>query len=408
MFDLDNIRENFPILKTKMSGQPLIYFDNAATTLKPLSVIREVERILSTQSVNIHRGDYQLSYDISNQYEEVRKTIAMFINAQSDEIVFTSGATEGLNFVAYGLEHLIEEGDVILTTHTDHASNLLPWFEVAKRKNAKIEYFKLTPEGRIDLTNLDQQIHNKVKVITLVHVSNVLGYINPVKEIIDFAHKKDICVVLDGAQSVAHLSIDVKKLDVDFLAWSGHKMCSPTGIGVLYGKKTWLNKLRSIKLGGGANAVFDENGNYELKSSPSRFEAGTPAIESTIALKASIEFLSGIGMDQIHAHETMLKDYFISKIQHFDHIKVYNLKTDTGIVIFNIDGIFAQDAAAYLSSKGIAVRAGNHCAKLIHHVIGVTETLRASFYLYNTISEVDVLVEALKEITLEKCVDLYI
>lgn len=408
MFDLENIRESFPILKTKMSGQPLIYFDNAATTLKPLCVIREVERILSTQSVNIHRGDYQLSYEISNQYEAVRNTVANFINAKSDEIVFTSGATEGLNFIAYGLEYLIEEGDVILTTHTDHSSNLLPWFEVAKRKKAKIEYFKLTPEGRIDLTDLNTQIHSKVKVVTLVHVSNVLGYINPVEEIIKLAHQKEICVVLDGAQSVAHLSIDVKKIDVDFLAWSGHKMCSPTGIGVLYGKKAWLDKLRSIKLGGGANATFDENGSYELKSTPARFEAGTPAIESTIALKCAIEYLISVGMDEIHAHEIMLKNYFISKIQHFSHVKVYNLGTDTGIVIFNIDGIFAQDAAAYLSSKGIAVRAGNHCAKLIHHVIGVTETLRASFYLYNTLSEVDVLVEALREITLEKCVDLYI
>lgn len=408
MLDLKNIRAQFPILKTKMSGQPLIYFDNAATTLKPQSVINDVTRILSNQSVNIHRGDYQLSYDISNEYEEARKTVARFINAEVNEIVFTSGATEGLNAIAYGLEHHLNEGDVILTTHTDHASNLLPWFEVAKRRKAKIEYFKLTDEGRIDLTKLDQTLHVKVKFITLVHVSNVLGYINPVEDIITMAHQRNIAVILDGAQSVAHIKMDVKALDVDFLAWSGHKMCSPTGVGVLYGKKVWLDQLKSIKLGGGANAQFNEHGEVILKSVPTRFEAGTPAIESTIALKSAIQYLESVGMHQIHEHEVQLKNYFLSKIQDFKHITVYNPSTDTGIVIFNVEGIFAQDAAAYLSSHGIAVRAGNHCAKLIHHVIGVTETLRASFYVYNTVAEVDHLVEVLKEITLEKCVDLYI
>lgn len=408
MLDLKNIRAQFPILKTKMSGQPLIYFDNAATTLKPQSVINDVTRILSNQSVNIHRGDYQLSYDISNEYEEARKTVARFINAEVNEIVFTSGATEGLNAIAYGLEHHLNEGDVILTTHTDHASNLLPWFEVAKRRKAKIEYFKLTDEGRIDLTKLDQTLHVKVKFITLVHVSNVLGYINPVEDIITMAHQRNIAVILDGAQSVAHIKMDVKALDVDFLACSGHKMCSPTGVGVLYGKKVWLDQLKSIKLGGGANAQFNEHGEVILKSVPTRFEAGTPAIESTIALKSAIQYLESVGMHQIHEHEVQLKNYFLSKIQDFKYITVYNPSTDTGIVIFNVEGIFAQDAAAYLSSHGIAVRAGNHCAKLIHHVIGVTETLRASFYVYNTVEEVDHLVEVLKEITLEKCVDLYI
>lgn len=408
MLDLNHIRAQFPILKTKMSGKPLIYFDNAATTLKPQGVINDVTRILSTQSVNIHRGDYQLSYDISNEYEAVRKSVAKFINADVNEIVFTSGATEGLNAIAYGLEHHLNEGDVILTTHTDHASNLLPWFEVAKRRKAKIEYLKLTKEGRIDLSKLDQALHSKVKFITLVHVSNVLGFINPVEDIIRMAHQRNMAVILDGAQSVAHIKMDVKALDVDFLAWSGHKMCSPTGVGVLYGKKEWLDQLKSIKLGGGANAQFNEHGEVILKSVPTRFEAGTPAIESTIALKSALQFLQSVGMHQIHEHEVLLKNHFLSKIQDFKHITVYNPSTDTGIVIFNVEGIFAQDAAAYLSSHGIAVRAGNHCAKLIHHVIGVTETLRASFYVYNTVEEVDHLVEVLREITLEKCVDLYI
>lgn len=408
MLDLNHIRAQFPILKTKMSGKPLIYFDNAATTLKPQGVINDVTRILSTQSVNIHRGDYQLSYDISNEYEEVRKSVAKFINADVNKIVFTSGATEGLNAIAYGLEHHLNEGDVILTTHTDHASNLLPWFEVAKRRKAKIEYLKLTKEGRIDLSKLDQALHSKVKFITLVHVSNVLGFINPVEDIIRMAHQRNMAVILDGAQSVAHIKMDVKALDVDFLAWSGHKMCSPTGVGVLYGKKEWLDQLKSIKLGGGANAQFNEHGEVILKSVPTRFEAGTPAIESTIALKSALQFLQSVGMHQIHEHEVLLKNHFLSKIQDFKHITVYNPSTDTGIVIFNVEGIFAQDAAAYLSSHGIAVRAGNHCAKLIHHVIGVTETLRASFYVYNTVEEVDHLVEVLREITLEKCVDLYI
>jgi len=408
MLDLNHIRAQFPILKTKMSGKPLIYFDNAATTLKPQSVINDVTRILSSQSVNIHRGDYQLSYDISNEYEEARESVAKFINADVNEIVFTSGATEGLNAIAYGLEHHLNEGDVILTTHTDHASNLLPWFEVAKRRKAKIEYFKLKEEGRIDLSKLDQALHSKVKFITLVHVSNVLGFINPVEDIIKMAHQRNMVVILDGAQSVAHIKMDVKALDVDFLAWSGHKMCSPTGVGVLYGKKEWLEQLKSIKLGGGANAQFNEQGEVILKSVPTRFEAGTPAIESTIALKSALQFLDSVGMHHIHEHEVILKNHFLSKIQDFKHITVYNPSTDTGIVIFNVEGIFAQDAAAYLSSHGIAVRAGNHCAKLIHHVIGVTETLRASFYVYNTIDEVDHLVEVLRDITLEKCVDLYI
>lgn len=408
MLDLVAIRKEFPILHTKMSGKPLIYFDNAATTLKPQSVIDEVSRVLATLSVNIHRGDYALSYEVSNQYEAARKQVAQFINADIDEIVFTSGATQSLNDIAYGLEHLLCEGDVVLTTLTEHASNILPWFEVTQRKNAKIEYLTLTHEGRIDLNALEKHMHERVKFISIVHVSNVLGYINPVNEIIRLAHKHGIGVILDGAQSVAHVSIDVKALDVDFLAWSGHKMCSPTGVGVIYGKKAWLAKLKNVKMGGGANAQFNAAGEVVLKSVPFRFEAGTPAIEATLGLKAAIQFLNSVEMQAIHHHEIMLKNYFLSKIQDFNHIRVYNPNTDTGIVVFNVEGVFAQDAAAYLSSHGIAVRAGNHCAKLIHHIIGVSETLRASFYMYNTVAEIDMLVHVLKDISLEKCVDLYV
>lgn len=410
MFDVNVIRQDFPMLKnTANQVKPLIYFDNAATTLKPQSVIDAVTRYYSEASVNIHRGDYDLSYQVSEEYEQTRKSVARFIHANENEVVFTAGASASLNLIAYGYgQKFLEEGDVILTSAAEHASSILPWFRVAEVTGAKIEFIELTQEGELTLENFKKAMHTGVKIVAIAHITNVMGYIAPIKDLAKVAHEFGALIVVDGAQSVPHIATDVKDSDIDFLSFSAHKMLGPTGLGVLYGKYELLEKMDPFMLGGGSNARFDICGNIQLKSSPFKFESGTPAIEAVLGLKAAIDYLEGIGMENIEAYEHELRVYLVEQIKDMPHIHIYNQNASTGIVTLNAKGIFAQDTALYLNSKGIAVRAGNHCAKILVEILKTADTVRVSLNFYNTKAEVDRLVEALRDITLAKCVDLYL
>lgn len=406
MFDVKKIRDDFPMFK----NQPdLIYLDNAATTFKPQCVIDEVINYYSTKTCNIHRGDYDISYQVSEEYEKVRKTIAQFIHAQNEkEIVFTGGASSALNLVAYGYgRKYLQENDVVLSTEAEHASNILPWFKVCEETQAKLEYIPLNEKGELTLENFKKVLTPNVKVIVIANVTNVLGYPVPIEEIVKLAHQQGAIVVCDGAQAIPHIVVDVQKWDVDFLAFSGHKICGPTGIGVLYGKFELLDKMDPFMLGGGSNARFDMCGNITLKNPPFKFESGTPAIEAVLGLGKAIEYVDAIGMENIEAYEHELKRYCVEKLKKLEHVILYNEDSPTGLIAFNIQGVFAQDAASYLNSKHIAVRAGNHCAKILMEVLKTSETVRASFYFYNTKEEVDAFVEAVSEITLENCVGLF-
>ena len=409
MFDVNEIRKDFPMLQQKtMQNHSLVYLDNGATTFKPQCVIDAVTKYYTETSCNIHRGDYDLSFQISREYEDARKAVASFLNAETNEIVFTSGATASLNMIAYGygLTHL-KKGDVILTCEAEHASSILPWFQVAEKTGAKIEYIELTDQGELSADNVRKALHPRVKAIVFAAVSNVLGYKNDVKEITRLAHESGAVVICDGAQWVPHVKTDVKDLDVDFLAFSAHKCCGPTGIGVLYGKYELLEAMEPVFMGGGANARFQADGSLILKHAPQKFEAGTPAIEAALGLKAAVDYLEKIGMENIEAYEAELKRYAIEKLKKLDNLIVYNPEASTGIIAFNVKNVFAQDAASYLNSQGIAVRAGNHCAKILVNYLKTSETIRASFYFYNTKDDVDRFVEACSNITVENCIGLF-
>lgn len=402
MLNALEIRKDFPMIQNNKS----IYFDSAATSFKPQCVIDKVVKYYTHENSNIHRGDYEISYQVSKEYEEVRELTAKFLNAKdSNEIVFTNGASSSLNLVAYGYgQKFLKEGDIILSTEAEHASNILPWFKVSEVTKAKIEYIPLNEDGSFDINKFKTLMNDKVKVVTLAHVSNVLGYIMPMKEICEIAHEYGAVVVCDGAQSVPHIKTDVQDLDVDFLCFSSHKMLGPSGVGVLYGKYELLDKMDPFMLGGGANARFDICGNILLKNPPFKFEAGTPCVEGVLGFGEALKYLMNLGMENVEEYDKYLHDYLLNRMLELDNVEVYNTKSKTSIVTFNVKGIFAQDVAAYLNSKGIATRSGNHCAKILLNVIGVSETIRASLYLYNTKEEVDYFVDVLKDVTLEKCI----
>ncbi len=406
MLDIKKIRNDFPMLK---NNPDLLFLDNSATTLKPQCVIDAVNSYYIKNTTNIHRGDYTISVNVSNEYESTRKKVAKFINAQSEnEIVFTSGATASLNLIAQAYEEKINEGDIILTTLAEHASSVLPWFKVAERKNAQIVYIPLNNDGRLTIDNFKKVLNDKVKVVALAHITNVLGYAVPIEEICELAHEINAIVVCDGAQAVPHLKCDVVKWGVDFLAFSAHKCCAPTGIGVLYGKKELLEMMTPQILGGGSNSRFDKEGNILLKQAPYKFEAGTPAIEATLGFGAALDYLSEIGMENIETYEKELKTYCVEQLKKLEQVILYNPDADSGIVAFNIKDVFAQDAASYLNYKNIAVRSGNHCAKILPEVVHTTQTIRASFYFYNTYEDVDRFVKAVSEINLESCINIYL
>jgi cysteine desulfurase/selenocysteine lyase len=409
MFDVNKIRNDFPMFDHIDPYKPLVYFDNAATTFKPRSVVEAVTRYYTTSSVNIHRGDYDLSYQVSEEYEQARKAVAHFINSEEREVVFTSGASASLNLVAYGYgRKFLKKGDVILSSEAEHASNILPWFKCAEETGAIVEYVKLTEEGELTIENFRAAMHDKVKVVAVANITNVLGFIAPIKEMAKVAHEFGAIIAVDGAQSAPHIPTDVKDWDIDFLSFSAHKMCGPTGVGILYGKFHHLQAMDPFMLGGGSNARFDICGNILLKSPPFKFEAGTPAIEAVLGLNAAILYLESVGMENIEKYEHELRVYLVEQLSKIDTVHIYNPHAATGIVTFNFKEIFAQDAAMYLNSRGIAVRSGNHCAKILIDILKTSETIRASVYFYNTKEEVDRFIAVCKETTLEKCIDLYL
>lgn len=407
--DIENIRKDFPLLSQTMMGHPLIYFDNGATTLKPTCVIEAVTNYYTTLGANAHRGDYELSAKVDDAYEAARQRVAQFLHAPSSkQIVFTSGTSASLNQVAEGYaKKILQEGDVVLSTMAEHASSILPFLRAAHAKNATVEYIDLDEQGRITMEHVKAALHERVKMIVLAHVSNVLGQIAPIEEICALAHQRGIVVVVDGAQSTPHLPIDVQRMDCDFFVFSAHKLCGPTGVGVLYGKMDLLKQCEPLYLGGGSNARFDACGNLQLKEVPFCFESGTPPIEGVLGMRAAIDYLDAIGMDAIHAHERSLRTYIVEAMKQMDHVILYNERAQSGIITFNVKNIFAQDVASYFNAQGIALRSGQHCAKLLIDFLGTGATLRASLYLYNTKEEADRFLDVLRNCTMERCLDIF-
>lgn len=387
-------REDFPMLK-----QDIIYLDNGATSLKPKCVIDKIVDYYENYSANAHRGDYDISFKVDMEYENTRDLVREFIHAEfKEEIVFTSGTTESLNYIATGFfSHMIEPGDEILITQSEHASNVLPWFELANRYGAVIKYIPLDEHHYVTLENVKKSVTKNTKIIALAHITNVIGDVRPIKKITEFAHKNNIFVVVDGAQSVPHKKVDVMDLDIDFLTFSAHKMCGPTGVGVLYGKKELLEALIPVKLGGGMNESFDSVDQVYYNELPARLEAGTPNISGVIAFGEALRYLMNIGMDKIEEQETKLRKYLIDHLIKIPHLDIVNIESDSAIVAFNVDGIFSQDVAYYLNKYNVCVRAGNHCAKILKSEVGVTNTIRVSLYFYNTEEEIDNLIELLKD-----------
>ena len=386
-------REDFPML-----NGDIIYLDNGATSLKPKCVIDKTLEYYEKYSANAHRGDYDISFKVDVEYENAREEVRNFINAKSkEEIVFTSGTTDSLNMIATGFfGNLLEPGDEILITTSEHASNVMPWFRLCKDNGAIVNFIPLDDSLHVTIDNVKKSITPNTKVIALAGITNVVGDIRPIKEITKLAHEHDIFVVVDGAQSVPHIKTDVQDLDIDFLAFSGHKMLGPTGVGVLYGKKELLEELEPVNLGGGMNESFDTVDTMYYKELPTRLEAGTPNIAGVIGLGEAIRYINKIGIEKIHERELHLRDYLIEKLMPLNHIDIINLEADSGIVAFNVNGIFSQDVAYFLNKYNICVRAGNHCAKILKNATGVTNSLRVSLYFYNTEKEIDELVELLK------------
>ena len=381
-----------------MLNKDIIYFDNGATSLKPKCVIDKIKDYYENYSANAHRGDYDISFKVDVEYENAREEVMNFINAKKkEEIVFTSGTTDSLNMIAFGFfQKYLEPSDEVLITTSEHASNVLPWFRLSKLIGCKFNFIPLDEDYHVTLDNVKKSITPNTKVISLAGVTNVIGDVRPIKEITRLAHERDIFVVVDGAQSVPHIKTDVQDLDIDFLAFSGHKMLGPTGVGVLYGKYEFLNDLEPVRVGGGMNESFDTVDSVYYKEIPTRLEAGTPNIAGVIGLGEAIRYIKKVGIDKIHEREIYLRNYLIEKLLPMEHIDIINLEADSGIVAFNVEGIFSQDVAYYLNKYNICVRAGNHCAKILKNAIGATNSLRVSLYFYNTETEIDEFVELLK------------
>ncbi len=388
-------RDDFPIFKEK---KDLIYFDNGATTLKPQKVIDSITSYYSSYTANAHRGDYDNSIEVDSKYEGVRTKVKNFINAESEkEIIFTKGTTDSLNMIVFGfMINYLKDGDEVLISKSEHASNVLPWMELANRIGIKIKYVELNEDFELTPENILKNITEKTKVISLAHVTNVIGDVRDINSIGKICKEHNIIFVVDAAQSIGHIKIDVTKSNIDFLAFSAHKMLGPTGVGVLYGKYNLLDKLIPTSYGGGMNSFFESTGEVEYKELPERLEAGTQNIAGVIGMGEAIDYINKIGIDNIHKHELELKKYAIEKLSDIPNLKIYNKNSQSGIVVFNIDKIFSQDLAVYLNHYKICVRSGNHCAKILKDEIKASNTCRASFYIYNTKEEIDKLVDVLE------------
>ena len=385
-------REDFRLL-----DKNIIYFDNGATTLKPYILSDSLRDYYDNYSANAHRGDYDISLKVDSMYENTRELIRKFIGAKSsNQIVFTSNTTDSLNKIIFGyFKKYLKKDDEVLITKAEHASNILPWYELADSIGIKVKYIELNKDHKLTMDNLKKSITDNTKVISIAHITNVVGDVRPIKEIIKYAHENGIKVLIDGAQSVPHIKIDVTDIDMDFLAFSAHKMCGPTGVGVLYIKEELLNDINPIIFGGGMNSSFSFNGEREYKELPYLLEAGTPNIAGVIAFGSIINYLNKIGIKNIEEREKELKEYALKKLKNVKNIIIYNENTDSGIITFNIKDIFSQDLAIYLNKYNICVRAGNHCAKILKDELGIKNTCRISFYFYNTFEEIDKLVEVL-------------
>lgn len=389
---------DFPMLNKTMQNHRLVYLDNAATSFKPTVVLDAIRDYYENYCANTHRGDYDIAHFADVNYDKARQTVADFINADKNEVVFTAGTSMSINMIAYGYGmKFLKPGDEILLTEAEHASNVLPWFTVAKETGCTIRYIPLTKEGRLTPENVEKAMSEKTKIVAIAQVTNVLGYVVDIKTISKIVHKHGALIMVDGAQSVPHIKVDVKDLDCDFLSFSGHKMCGPTGIGVMYGKYELLKVMEPLMSGGGMNARFNTCGEVTLLLPPAKFEAGTQNIEGAIGLAAAIKYLDKIGMDNIEKYEKGLRDYAISKLKELDNVILYNETAESGIITFNIKDVFAQDAATYLNSRGVCVRSGQHCAKILMDFLGTVATVRASLYFYNTKEDIDVFVDACKK-----------
>ncbi len=385
-------REDFEILK-----DGLIYFDNAATTQKPKCVVDAIVDYYTKYTANAHRGDYGISLKVDEEYEKVREKVKKLINATSEkEIIFTKGSTESLNTIVFGyMSKYLKSGDEVLLTKSEHASNVLPWMSLAETKGIVVKYIELEDDYSLTIEKVKSAINEKTKVISIAHITNTIGDIRPVEEIGKICKENNILFVLDATQSIGHMPFDAQKINVDFLAFSAHKMLGPTGVGVLYGKEELLDKLVPLEYGGGMNEIFSSDGKYELKELPARLEAGTRNIAGVIGLGKAIDYLTNIGLDNIHKYEIELKKYLMDKIKGIPNIKIYNYSCESGLLLFNVGKYFSQDVAIYLDQYKICIRAGNHCAKMLQEIINTTNTCRVSLYFYNTKEEIDVLINAL-------------
>ena len=392
-------RDDFKLLKND-----IIYFDNGATTLKPYILSETISDYYNNYSANAHRGDYDMSLKVDAMYEKTRELVKKFINAKNiNEIVFTNNATDSLNKIVFGFfSHYLKENDEVLITKSEHASNILPWFELSDQNKLKVKYIPLDSNLSITLTNIKKVVTKNTKVISIAHITNVVGDVRPIKEIIEYAHQNNILVVVDGAQSVPHMKIDVQELDIDFLAFSAHKMCGPTGVGILYAKEKYLSNTYPIIFGGGMNATFEFDGTRIYKEIPTILEAGTPNIAGVIGFGKVLEYLNTIGIEKIQEYEIKLRKYALSKLKELDNIIIYNENSNSGIITFNLKGVFAQDLAIYLNKYNICVRAGSHCAKILKDDLGIKNTVRISLDFYNTKEEVDRLIKVLKNDNLLK------
>lgn len=390
-------KKDFPILKQKVNNHPLVYLDSSATSQKPYPVIEAVENYYKSYNSNVHRGVHTLGTKATDAYEGAREKVRNFIHASSSkEIIFTRGTTTALNLVAqsYAGDQLTQ-GDEIIITPAEHHANLIPWQQVAKRTGAKLTYFPLRSDGTLDLPKAKDMITSQTKIVAIHHVSNVLGVIQPIEELAQLVHAQGGIIVVDGAQSVPHMKIDVQSTDIDFLAFSGHKMLAPTGIGVLYGKEALLEEMEPIEFGG---EMINEVGLYEAtwKELPWKFEGGTPIIAGAIGLAAAIDYLEDIGMDEIEQHDRQLAKYAMEALQEVEGCTIYGpMDNRTGLVTFNLDGVHPHDLATVLDAEGIAIRAGHHCCQPLMKWLEVSATARASFHIYNDQEDVDALVRGL-------------